>query len=132
MQREALRIPNLSHPDAPQGTGEEANRELRQWGKPTAFSFTPRDHVELAARLDLVDFETAARVTGPKFYYLRNQAVLLELALVRYALDILSDRGVHPDHPPPTWPGRRSSRGSASTPAARSPTSTPWRAPEPA
>jgi seryl-tRNA synthetase len=93
MEREARRIPNMSHPDAPEGEGEGSNRELKRWGTPPVFPFPARDHVELAARLDLVDFETATRVAGPKFYYLRNEAVILELALVRYALDILAREG---------------------------------------
>jgi seryl-tRNA synthetase len=90
---EAARIPNLSHPEAPVGSGEEANRELRRWGAPPQFSFPPRDHIQIAEALDLVDFETAARVSGPKFYYLKNEAVLLELALIRYALDTLQREG---------------------------------------
>jgi seryl-tRNA synthetase len=93
LNREAMRLPNLSHPDAPIGTGEEGNREIRRWGAPVEFSFPAKDHLELARSLDLVDFEAAARVSGPKFYYLRNEAVLLEIALTRLALDVLEGEG---------------------------------------
>ncbi len=93
LAEEAGRIPNMAHPDAPVGQGEAGNRQMRTWGKPTAFAFTPRDHVQIGQSLDLIDFETATRVSGQKFYYLKNQAVILELALVRYALDILKNEG---------------------------------------
>jgi len=96
MNAELLKVPNLSHPEAPVGKGEEDNREIRQWGQPPSFSFPVKDHLQLAQELDLIDFETAARVSGPKFYYLKNEAVYLELALTRYALDILQDEGFMP------------------------------------
>lgn len=89
-------MPNLTHPDAPTGN-ESANRELRQ-GKSDAkpFSFPVLDHVELAAQHDLVDFEGGARVAGHGFYFLKNEAVLLELALQRFALDVLLREGFTP------------------------------------
>jgi seryl-tRNA synthetase len=96
MNGELLKIPNLSHPEAPVGRAEEDNREIRRWGEPPNFSFPAKDHLQLAQDLDLIDFESAARVSGPKFYYLRNEAVHLELALTRYALDILQGEGFIP------------------------------------
>jgi seryl-tRNA synthetase len=93
LAREAARLPNLTHPLVPEGTGEQSNRELKRWGKPPAFSFKARDHLEIGQALDLVDFDTAAAVSGQKFYYLRNEAALLELALVRYAFDLLQSAG---------------------------------------
>lgn len=93
LQELAAQIPNDSHPDAPVGKEEKDNLEIRRWGEPTTFDFKPMDHIELGRELDLIDFETAAKVAGPKFYYLKNEAVLLELALVRYALDILRKKG---------------------------------------
>lgn len=87
-------IPNLSHPDAPVGPDETANRELSQGKTPRPeFDFKPLDHVELAEKLDLVDFEGGARVAGHGFYFLKNEMVLLELALQRYALDLLMAEG---------------------------------------
>jgi seryl-tRNA synthetase len=90
-------IPNLTHPDAPVGPGEEANREIRR-GKhePRKFGFKPRDHVELAEMHDLIDFEAGAQVAGHGFYFLKNEAVLLELALQKYAVDLLLAEGFTP------------------------------------
>jgi seryl-tRNA synthetase len=85
-------LPNLIHPDVPDG-GEDDARELRRWGAPPRFGFPALDHVELARRLDLVDFEAGTRVAGPKFYYLKNEAVLLDLALQHLALDLLRGEG---------------------------------------
>jgi seryl-tRNA synthetase len=87
------RVPNLTHPRSPVGASEDANVTLRTVGEIPRFSFAPRDHVELAALHDLIDFDSAARVTGQKFYYLKNELVLLEQALVRFALDLLRARG---------------------------------------
>jgi seryl-tRNA synthetase len=84
-----LAIPNMSHPDAPIGTQTGDNKVLRQVGRPRRFDFKPKDHVALAEHLDLVDFEAGSNVAGPKFYYLKNEAVLLELALVQYAMTAL-------------------------------------------
>lgn len=93
LQELAKLIPNSSHPDAPVGKEEKDNLEIKRWGSPTEFDFQPKDHIELGTLLDLMDFETAAKVSGPKFYYLRNEAVILEFALVRYALDVLRKKG---------------------------------------
>ena len=89
----AVLIPNMAHPDAPIGKEDKDNLELLRSGSVPSFDFKPKDHVEIAEAMDLVDFETAARVSGAKFYYLKNEAVLLELALTRYALDILRKKG---------------------------------------
>ena len=87
-------IPNMSHPDSPIGADDSANRQilLGQTPIPT-FDFAPLDHVELGEQLDLIDFEAGARVAGAGFYFLKNDAVLLELALQRYAVDILQKSG---------------------------------------
>ncbi len=90
-------IPNISHPDAPVGADDQANLELYRGKTPLpAFDFRPLDHVELGERLDLVDFEGGARVAGHGFYFLKNEAVLLELALERYALEVLLAEGFTP------------------------------------
>ena len=90
-------IPNLVHPQTPEG--DEANfRELRRVGTPRTFSFEPLDHVTLGEKLALVDFEAGAKVTGQKFYFLKNEAVLLELALQRLALDIVMRARLHALH----------------------------------
>lgn len=81
-----LRIPNLSHPQAPVGVTAEDNKVVKKWGEPRQFGFKPKDHVALAEKLDLVDFEAGSAVAGPKFYFLKNAGALLEMALVQYAM----------------------------------------------
>jgi seryl-tRNA synthetase len=88
-------IPNLVHPDVPDG-GEDDARELRRVGEPRRFDFAPRDHVAVADALQGIDFEGGAKVAGQKWYYLKNDLVLLELALQRYALDVLLEDGFTP------------------------------------
>ncbi len=92
----AKAIPNFAHPDAPRGKEEKDNLEIARWGEPTKFDFEPKDHVQLAEALDLVDFERAGQISGQKFYYLKNEAVYLELALVRFAMDIVRKHGFIP------------------------------------
>jgi seryl-tRNA synthetase len=88
-----LTIPNLTHPDAPIG-GEHDAREVRKGAAPIRqFDFKPLDHVTLGEKLGLVDFEAGARTTGHGFYFLKNDAVLLDLALERYALEVLIQEG---------------------------------------
>jgi seryl-tRNA synthetase len=91
-----LTIPNMSHPQAPVGTTAEDNKVLRRWGEPRAFDFAAKDHVALGEALGLVDFEAGASVAGQKFYFLKNEAVLLELALVQYAINALVREGFTP------------------------------------
>ena len=85
-------LPNLVHPDAPVG-GEADFRELRVVGELPKFAFAPQDHLELGQKLGLFDFEAGARVTGQKFYFLTGAAVLLDLALQRFALELLAEEG---------------------------------------
>lgn len=89
-------IPNYAHPDAPLGTDESDYTIVRHVGTPPTFSFTPKDHVVLGEELDLIDFDTATRVSGSKFYYLKREAVVLQMALERYALDITMKKGFTP------------------------------------
>lgn len=81
-----MTIPNLTHPKTPIG-GEEASTVLTTWSTPPTFDFSPQTHIELGKSLDLIDFERAAEVSGQKFYYLKNEGALLELALTRFAVD---------------------------------------------
>jgi seryl-tRNA synthetase len=91
-----LTIPNMSHPDAPVGTTAADNKVITTWGKPPAFDFKPKDHIAVCEALDLADFEAGSRVAGQKFYFLKNDAVLLELALVQYAMTALIREGFTP------------------------------------
>ncbi len=90
---ELAKIPNMAHPKAPRGKEDKDNLEVKRVGSPTQFNFPPKDHVELGQSLDILDFDTATKVSGTKFYYLKNEGTILELALVRYALDMLSKHG---------------------------------------
>ena len=83
------KLPNRTHPAAPVGTDEHANVEVYRYKEPTSFSFVPKDHIELGKQLDLIDFESATKVSGAKFYFLKNDAVRLELALINFAIDTL-------------------------------------------
>lgn len=96
LQEILWQIPNLLHPQVPSGHDDAANRVLKVVGNPKKFSFKPLDHEEIARRLDLIDFDAGARIAGAKFYYLKNEAALLELALVRYAFDLLVKHGFTP------------------------------------
>jgi len=90
------RVPNLTHPDAPVGATEDDSRELRRVGTPRTFEFPVKDHVELGKSLDLIDFETGGKVAGTGFYFLKNDAVLLELALQQFAVRTLIAAGFTP------------------------------------
>jgi seryl-tRNA synthetase len=96
LRDEQLKIPNMTHPDSPIGKDDTENVEIRRWGEIPDFPFEPKDHVELGDALRIIDFDAGARTTGSKFYFLRGDAVLLELGLIRYALDIITERGYQP------------------------------------
>lgn len=86
-------IPNMTHPDVPVGPDESHSKTVRTWGEPRKFNFPALDHVALCEKHDLVDLEAGARVAGHGFYFLKNEAALLELALVQYAAQIARRRG---------------------------------------
>jgi len=90
------RVPNLTHPDAPVGHAEEESREVRRVGTPRDFGFKPKDHVEIGKALDLIDFEAGGKVSGHGFYFLKNDAVLLDLALQQFAMSTLVRHGFTP------------------------------------
>ena len=88
-----LQIPNLTHPDAPISEDESGYVTLKEIGDKPNFDFETKDHVQLADQLDLINFEAGARVAGSGFYFLTNDAVMLEMALVQYALEKLRGEG---------------------------------------
>lgn len=92
----ARQIPNMAHPDVPLGLDDDANLEVSRSGNIPKFSFEPKDHVQLGADLDIIDFDAATKVSGAKFYYLKNEAVFLEQALTLYTLNILRKEGFTP------------------------------------
>ncbi|KAF7816990.1 serine--tRNA ligase, chloroplastic/mitochondrial isoform X1 [Senna tora] len=95
LQQEAQSVPNMTHPDVPIG-GEECSTIRKMVGSPRNFSFALKDHLQLGKELDLFDFDAAAEVSGSKFYYLKNEAVLLEMALVNWTLSEVMKRGFTP------------------------------------
>ena len=96
LETQARKIPNMAHPDAPIGREDTDNLEVKRIGEPRQFDFEALDHVKLGQDLDIIDFDSATKVSGTKFYYLKNQGVFLELGLIRYALDILCKKGFTP------------------------------------
>jgi seryl-tRNA synthetase len=98
--RLVVSLPNLPDPDAPEGTTEEDAALVREVGERTEFDFEPRDHLELGAKLGLIDMEAGARLSGSRFAYLKGDLVLLELALVRFAIELARAEGHEPVVPP--------------------------------
>jgi seryl-tRNA synthetase len=96
----ALTLPNLPDPDAPAGETEEDAVVIREVGDPPSFDFEPRDHLEIGAELGLIDMEAGARLSGSRFAYLKGDLVLLELALVRFAIETARAEGHEPVVPP--------------------------------
>lgn len=96
IKQKLSRIPNLTHPDAPIGQTEDESREIRKVGTPRVFDFPARDHVEIGKALNLIDFEAGGKVSGHGFYFLKNDAVLLDLALQQFAMKTLVKRGFTP------------------------------------
>jgi len=95
-----LSIPNPAKSDVKAGRDESENEVIKKFKEPTKFDFTPKDHLELGQNLDIYDIERAAKVSGTRFYYLKNDGVLMELALVQFALDLLIKEGFTPVFPP--------------------------------
>jgi len=84
-------VPNLVSDLTPIGADDSENVVIRKHGTPKEFSFTPKDHVELGEILDIIDIERASKVTGSRFYYLKNEAALMEFALIQYCMRTLTD-----------------------------------------
>ncbi len=93
-------IPNLPHESVPDGKDETENVILRHWNEPAKFSFKPKDHIELGDALNLIETKRAAKVSGARFYYLMNEAVLMEFALIQWVMNILVKEGFQPVIPP--------------------------------
>jgi len=90
------RVPNLTHPETPHGHTDDDHRVLHTWGEKRDFAaegFEPKDHLALAEALDLIDFGAGAKVAGNKFYFLKHDAVLLDMALQLYALAVARKHG---------------------------------------
>ena len=95
-----MRLPNIMHETVPFGTDENDNVEVKKWGKQPQFTFAPKDHIDLAMKLKLIDLERAAKVAGARFYYLRGDLVKLNYAVLKFALDFIAKKGFTLIQPP--------------------------------
>jgi seryl-tRNA synthetase len=95
-----MRLPNLLHESVPLGEAEEDNVPIRKWGDIPRFDFPVKDHIDLALGLDIMDVERAGKVSGARFYYLKNEGVLLDMTLIQFALSELVKKGYTPIEPP--------------------------------
>jgi len=95
-----MRLPNLLHESVPYGKDENDNVEIRRWGSPPKFDFKPKDHLEILKNLGLIDDERAARAAGAGFFYLKEELVLLDLAIQKFAIDFLRKKGFILVEPP--------------------------------
>ncbi len=93
-------VPTIPSEDTPIGKDESGNVEIFKWGEPTKFDFKPKSHIELAEDLDLFDIKRGVKVAGYRGYYVKNEAVSLQMALMMFALEKLISRGFMPMIPP--------------------------------
>jgi seryl-tRNA synthetase len=95
-----LTVPNIPHESVPDGTDEKDNVQVRAWGEPTAFDFEPKAHWDIGEALDILDFETAAKVTGARFVFYRGMGAKLERAVAGLMLDLHTEAGYIEVMPP--------------------------------
>jgi len=95
-----LSVPNLLHESVPYGKDDTENVEVRKWGQPPKFDFQPKNHLEILQDLGLIDVERGAKVAGAGFFYLKNELVLLDLAIQRFTIDFLRKKGFTVIEPP--------------------------------
>ncbi|MEM3054365.1 MAG: serine--tRNA ligase, partial [Candidatus Bathyarchaeia archaeon] len=95
-----MKLPNLLHESVPVGEGELDNVTLRTWGKIPDFSFPVKDHIDLGLSLDIMDIERASKIAGARFFYLKGEGVLLDMALLNFALEEMVKKGYTPIEPP--------------------------------
>lgn len=95
-----VKVPTIPSEDTPIGKDEGGNVEVFKWGEPTKFDFEPKSYLELAKDLDLIDFERGVKTAGYRGYYVKNEAVMLQMGLMMYALEKLISKGFTPMIPP--------------------------------
>ena len=95
-----LLVPQVPADDVPDGTDETQNVEMRRWGEVPKFDFEIKDHVALGEALDIIDIPRGVKLAGTRSYFLKNEGALLELAVLRFALDSMVDKGFVPMIPP--------------------------------
>lgn len=95
-----MKLPNLLHDSVPIGRDESDNVIMRTWGAIPEFSFPPKDHVDLGLSLDIMDVQRAGKIAGARFFFLKGQGVLLDMALINFALEEMVKKGYTPVEPP--------------------------------
>ncbi len=94
------KLPNILHESVPVGEGEEDNKLVREHGRPRKFIFEPKDHIDIAIALDLLDVGRAAKISGARFFFMKNELAQLDLALMKFATDFLIKKGFSLTIPP--------------------------------
>ena len=88
-----MQLPNILDPSVPYGVDDHDNVEIRRWGKPLKFDFEPKNHLEIAENLGMIDSKRAAKVAGHGFFYIKDDLALLEQSLIRFTIDFMIKRG---------------------------------------
>jgi seryl-tRNA synthetase len=95
-----MRLPNLLHETVPVGKDENDNVQVRTWGTIPKFDFPIKNHIDLSLNLDIIDIERAGKVSGSRFFYLKKEGALLDIALISFALEEIVKKGYSPVEPP--------------------------------
>ncbi|MDD3120328.1 MAG: serine--tRNA ligase [Candidatus Gracilibacteria bacterium] len=95
-----VKVPTIPSPDTPVGSSEDQNVESEKWGEIRKFDFTPKNHIELAEALDIIDFDRGVKTAGFRGYYLKNEGTLLVMAMMNYAINKMAQKGYAPFIPP--------------------------------
>lgn len=95
-----MRLPNLLHETVPIGNDENSNVQMRTWGTTPKFNFPIKNHIDLGLNLDIIDVERAGKVAGSRFFYLKGKGVLLDVALMSFAIEEMTKKGYLPVEPP--------------------------------
>jgi len=111
-----LRIPNIPHETVPVGASEDDNVVIRTWGEKPQFDFEPLPHWEIAANLDILDFERAGKVTGSRFVFYKGLGARLERALIQFMMDVHSEEFGYTEMLPPLMVNRASLTGTGQLP----------------
>lgn len=90
------KVGNILHNSVPTGADDKHNKEIKAWGQKPKFAFKPKGHADLIVSLDIAETEKASEIVGARFYYLKNEGVMLNLALINYAVDLLVKKGYTP------------------------------------
>jgi len=111
-----LDIPNLPHESVPVGVDDSANQEVRRWGTPPEFTFSPQPHWDIGEQLGILDFERAAKVTGARFVFYKGWGARLERALINFMLDVHTKEHGYVELLPPFMANRESMTGTGQLP----------------